>query len=207
MSGGTALCLACGTGEICDQAKSVEKMRSGGEDFELEHGYAVPECRTIAIADADRVVTEVAPVSAWAIKASLDPENLKRGLSRSQRAPVGPRTVKERRMRKGEEGRARRRNKIVKERKPARVAAVKECQPEEVVMEKTMTKEEAKLEAVRLAPTKAEKKGGKPKVKVAARKAAVKKAGKPVKKLSPAGRKQIAAAMKKRWVARKKASG
>jgi ParB family chromosome partitioning protein len=39
---------------------------------------------------------------------------------------------------------------------------------------------------------------------VAVKKAAVKK---PVKKLAPAARKQIAAAMKKRWAARKKASG
>jgi hypothetical protein len=148
MSGGTALCLACGTGEICDQAKSVEKMRSGGDDFELEWGYAIPECRTIAIADADRVVTEVEPVSAWAIKASLDPENLKKGLTRGQRAPIGPRTLAH-----ALTGNPKAMVKVVKERKPKRVAAVKKAKPEEVVMEKTMTKEEAKLEVVRLAPT------------------------------------------------------
>lgn len=141
MSSGTALCLACGTGEICDQAKSVEKMRSGGDDFELERGYAIAECRTIAIADADRVVTEVAPMSAWAIKASLDPENLKKGLTRGQRAPIGPRTYRERRKAKG---------KVVKERKPKRVAAVKKAKPEEVVMEK-MELEEAKAQALRMA--------------------------------------------------------
>jgi hypothetical protein len=100
----------------------------------------VPECRTIAIADADRVVTEVAPVSAWAIKASLDPANLRRGLKRSERAPVPRRMPKTARA------------KAVKEAKPKMARAVKAVKPEEVVMEK-MTKEAAKAEAVRLAPT------------------------------------------------------
>jgi hypothetical protein len=50
MCGEMPLCVACGTGEICGQAKSVEKMRSGLPEFELEQGYAIPECRTIEIA-------------------------------------------------------------------------------------------------------------------------------------------------------------
>jgi len=79
MCGEQALCLACGTGKSCDQVRSIEKMHAGVgqfEEFEAEHAPAV--CRTIEITDADRVVTETAPVTAWAIKASLDPENLKR---------------------------------------------------------------------------------------------------------------------------------
>jgi hypothetical protein len=98
MCGETALCLSCGRGEVCGQALSVEKMRSGlgAEMFEAEVGCGSGECRTIAIADADRVVEETAAVSDWAIKASLDPENLKRGLKGRQPAPLLPRTQKER---------------------------------------------------------------------------------------------------------------
>lgn len=88
MCGEMPLCMACGTGEICDQAKSVEKMRSGIPDFEGEEGHSAAMCRTIAIADADRIVIEVATASDWAIKASLDPENLKRGLKGSEKAPL-----------------------------------------------------------------------------------------------------------------------
>ncbi|HEY2013840.1 MAG TPA: hypothetical protein VGH38_10090, partial [Bryobacteraceae bacterium] len=123
MSGGTALCLACGTGEICDQVKSVEKMRAGFGEFEES---APPECRRIEISDADRVVTEVAPVSAWAIKASLDPENLKgTGIRKtnvrwSNGSPRPNRT------------------RVVEEAKP-KMARVVKAEPEEIVMEK-MTK-------------------------------------------------------------------
>lgn len=127
MCGELPLCLACGTGEICDQARSVERMRTGGEDFELEHGYSAGECRTIEITDADRVVNEVAPVSDWAIKASLDPENLKRVAKRK--------VVKA---------------KVVKERKPRRIAAVKSKKPKEVVMAEKMELEAAKAKAIEM---------------------------------------------------------
>lgn len=124
MCGDQALCVACGTGVICDQVRSIEKMRS---PLDMLEEIPAARCRTIEISDADRIVSEVVPVSDWAIKASLDPENLKRGLKRSERAPISARTPKERKAA---------RIKVVKERIPRRVAT----KSEEVMMEATKKK-------------------------------------------------------------------
>jgi hypothetical protein len=152
MCGETALCLSCGRGEVCGQALSVEKMRSGfgAEMFEAEVGSGSGECRTIAIADADRVVEETAAVSDWAIKASLDPENLKRGLKGRQPAPLLPRTQKERKAAKVKKPRGPR-GPYAKTKLEAAMGMKKtKCKPEEVVMEK-MELEAAKAKAFEMA--------------------------------------------------------
>lgn len=85
------LCLPCGAGEACEQLAAVDRMQRGVESelFEVEKGYQASECRSIAIPDEDRIVVERKPVeSAWLIKASLDPENLKKGLKKNARVPL-----------------------------------------------------------------------------------------------------------------------
>jgi hypothetical protein len=140
MCGEQPLCLACGTGETCDQVLSIERMHAGlGEYDEFEAERAPAECRTIAIADADRVVLEVAPVTAWAIKASLDPENLKRTGIRKTNLRWSNGSPKPKRVR------------VVKEAKPKKLAAPKKQKPEEVVMAEKMELEAAKVKALEMA--------------------------------------------------------
>jgi hypothetical protein len=145
MRGEYALCVACGNGESCDQAKSIEKMHAGlggFEEFEAENAPA--ECRTIEIPEADRVVAEASAPSDWAMKASLDPENLRKGLKRSDRAPLAPNASG---VRTGPRRVAK--VKVVKERKPQRVARVRQVKPVEAVMEK-MELEAAKAKAIEM---------------------------------------------------------
>lgn len=134
MCGDQPLCLACGRGEICDQAKSIEKMRQRMDEFEES---APPPCRQIAIADADRIVDEKPLTTDWAIKAELNPDNLRRGLKRSDRAPAVARTPKERKVP---------RVKVAKEPKPRRAEVVKE----RVVMAEKMVLEAAKVKAAEM---------------------------------------------------------
>jgi len=143
-SGEVALCLACGRGEACGQALSVEKMRSGfvAEEFEAEKGH-IAEGRTLEITDADRVVKDAPAASDWAIKASLDPENLKRGLTRSARAPLLAGTA-------GERVSARVKLLRMDRQQKKKLKAMKAAKPEEVYVAK-ITSEEAKAEVVRLA--------------------------------------------------------
>jgi hypothetical protein len=84
-AGVVELCLACGRGELCEQAVAVETMRAGMDD--LETVYPAPACRVIPITEADRTVS--APVASdWKIKAELDPANLRPGMRRNERAPL-----------------------------------------------------------------------------------------------------------------------
>lgn len=105
------LCLPCGAGEACEQLAAVDRMQRGVESelFEVEKGYQASECRSIAIAEEDRIVVEKKPVeSAWSIKASLDPENLKKGLKHKQRVPLVAKTEPERKAARKERGLAKR---------------------------------------------------------------------------------------------------
>lgn len=92
------LCLACGGGVACEQLAAIERMhRPSFDDEEMfapDGDNAPREGRRIEISDADRIVPEERqPVTAWTAKASLDPENLKKGLKSSARAPIRLRGV------------------------------------------------------------------------------------------------------------------
>lgn len=87
LCGSYALCLACGHGYACEQLAAVERIRTGAEMFAPEEGWH-SEGRTVELTEADRVVIETPVASDWAMKATLDPENLKRGLKSSARAPL-----------------------------------------------------------------------------------------------------------------------
>lgn len=92
-AGELPLCEACGTGQKCMQVVSVEKFRSGQRFDEFEAETLPSECRTIAIADADRVVEEKPIEQAWTVKASLDPANL---LKVKQKKRIAPKPQKAR---------------------------------------------------------------------------------------------------------------
>jgi hypothetical protein len=93
MCGSYALCLACGKGHACEQLAAVERMRMGAaEMFAVEDGWH-SQGRTVELSEVDRVAEETAAApEGWAaFKATLDPENLKRGLTSTARVPLAAR--------------------------------------------------------------------------------------------------------------------
>jgi hypothetical protein len=73
-------------------------MGLAAEELFVPDSFAASSAgRTIAIADEDRVVVERPMETAWTAKASLDPENLRKGLTRKARVPLAPSSRSQRR--------------------------------------------------------------------------------------------------------------